>query len=84
MVLLGIDLGFGGRFFPPLCGMSPVAGGDISVCRRSRRQGSQSNKINKLLLWPKLKWRNCALPCSPSWVKGKSVVSYIHRDEKHF
>lgn len=27
--------------------MSLVAGGDISVCRRSSRQGNQSNKVNR-------------------------------------
>lgn len=46
MVLLGVDLGFGGRFFLPAL-MSLVAGGDIGISRRSPRQGSQSSKINR-------------------------------------
>lgn len=60
MVLLGVDLGFGGRVFSSLCSMSLVAGGDINVCRRSPRQGNQDKQ--KLLLWPKLRWGNCAIP----------------------
>lgn len=46
MVLLGVDLGFGGELFLPVL-MTLVSGGDTGVSRRSARQGSQSSKINR-------------------------------------